>query len=180
MSYLSLRVTRKLLPLLVIASSCGEPGGATPWASATPRGAAFFESAAAKADAPEPPATPAPAQPVTPQPQVFRGAYRRASNSSEFLPCGAGVALPVDGRGEALMLLRERWRWHATAVERPLYAVFEGVVLGDTGRAGGVTEPSARDSSASPRATMRFMLMRVDSLRAWRNGDCGQRHPPRW
>lgn len=78
------------------------------------------------------------------------------------------------------MLLRERWRWHATAADRRLYAVFTGVILSDTGRAGSETESPARDSSASPRATMRFMLMRMDSLRTWREGDCGQRHPPRW
>lgn len=176
------RMASKLLPFIILAASCGDPrGSALTVSTSTPSAGSFFDTTATKgapgSPAPRPAASPAPAMPRA---EVFRGAYRRTSTTSEFFPCGAKAALPLQARGEALMLLRDRWRWHATAVKRPLYAVFQGIVVRDTARAVGDTGRGAGVGTAASRGPTHFLLVRMDSLRTWRNGDCGQEHPPRW
>jgi hypothetical protein len=109
--------------------------------------------------------------------RLYRGAYRRTSSASEFLECGSRQPLEVRGRPEALTRLRDRFRWNAVQMNRPLFAVFRGAVVSDTTRGG---RRAAADTMAAPALVNRFLLVWPESLRAWREGDCGLSHPPRW
>lgn len=71
--------------------------------------------------------------------------------------------------------LRERWRWLSVQFERPLYLVAGGAIVTDTIAGTGVAS-----DSAAPRLARRFLLMRVDTVRAWGDGDCGLSRAPRW
>ncbi|HSA56477.1 MAG TPA: hypothetical protein VLE53_12290 [Gemmatimonadaceae bacterium] len=85
-----------------------------------------------------------------------------------------------------MMVLRDRWRWHATAAGRTLFGVFQGFIVRDSAAAGAIGESGgtgtavATDSPRAARVPARFRLTRVDTLRTWRDGDCGRSHPPRW
>jgi hypothetical protein len=85
--------------------------------------------------------------------------------------------LEVRGRPDALSRLRDRYRWNAVEMNRPLFAVFRGAIVSDTAGAG---DPAAGDTTAPAAMVQRFLLVWPESLRAWREGDCGLSHPPRW
>lgn len=103
---------------------------------------------------------------------LFRGYYLRETDLSGFRPCGATEYLPVVGRREALVLLRERWRFTATRPGRPLFAVVHGGTIRDSAKAKSAgASTDASQALARPR-NARFFLIRVDTLRAASSDDC--------
>ena len=102
--------------------------------------------------------------------KVFRGLYLWRADSSFFRPCADPSAYRLLGRGEALGLLRERFRFTAVMLGSPLFAVFRGHLVRDTSRAVGAGETAALNQ---PKVATRFFLTRLDTLRARLVGDCG-------
>jgi hypothetical protein len=76
--------------------------------------------------------------------------------------------------GEARSLLRERFYWTARYIGLPMYAVFHGFFFDDSLKAPASDKPASAGSSvAKPAVVKRFMLTRVDSLRAYMGAtDC--------
>jgi hypothetical protein len=85
----------------------------------------------------------------------------------------------MTGRPEALGRLRERFRWNAVWLERPMYAVFQGRIVHDTlpPPAGRRTDAAVSDSATTPRVVRRFFIVRVDTLRSWQPRDCDGARP---
>ncbi len=106
----------------------------------------------------------------------FRGLYLRTSDSSLFQPCGESRYYGVVGTGEAVYLLRERYRFTAVVMGRPLFGVFRGALIKDSsgarsrGGAGAAAPPST--------VTTRFFLVHPDTLRAPLGSDCRTKARP--
>jgi hypothetical protein len=98
--------------------------------------------------------------------RIFRGLYLRSSDSNHFRPCGDTATYRVTGRAEALLLLRERFRFTAATMGRPLFAVFNGHLVSDSA--------SRASASTTPGMDRRFFLRRVDTLRASTSADCSR------
>ncbi len=98
----------------------------------------------------------------------FRGLYLRTSDSSLFQPCGASRYYGVVGTPEAVYLLRERFRFTAVLMGRPLFGVFQGALMKD---APGLRGKSG-DTTAASQAPTRFFLVHLDTLRAPLGSDC--------
>lgn len=196
---------RNMLLLAVLASACGDPrGGAVPAFGAPKAGMPVFldsirgdsnrqvtgdvvkQASVAATGRAGSHATP----PPPPEERSFQGAYRFGPTASEFRPCGSRVSYTIIGRPDAMMRLRDRFRWHAMDPLRPLYAVFYGSVVPDSqsGARDTVGGDAAAGRSSRGRGTepagmaagRQFLLLRPDSLRTWRPGDCGMDQPPRW
>ena len=137
--------------------ACGAPGTDSVFTKGNPK--ADQKTAVVPAPAPQPP----PQRFVT---KRFEGLYRRNGDESRFQPCNTKTALDVFGPTEARLTLHERFRYGSVWQGMKLYAVFEGAVVTDT------VGPARADSGTGMPRT-RFFLVRVDSLRAWEQGDCG-------
>ncbi len=71
-------------------------------------------------------------------------------------------------RGEARGMLRERFWYTAKYMGLPMYAVFHGFFFDDSIKAPASDKPASTVSTvAKPTVVKRFMLTRVDSLRAY-------------
>lgn len=100
--------------------------------------------------------------------KVYAGYYRKLGEDSQFLPCGTTNLLEITGTPLAMILLKERFRWNAIWEGARLFVVFRGTIVTDTTRSDSAT--------AGPRT--RFLLIEIDSMRTWKNGDCnGMRIP---
>lgn len=163
----------------VLLAGCGDPrGSGVPFADTTPPLVALLDSLAgdsAVAGTSDSAAAGDSSGSTGERPAfevgTWRGAYRRNIAILEFRPCRDDAVYEMRGRGDALMVLRDRHRWSATDPVRPLYAVFRGGFADDT-------VPPAESGGQETSVVRRFVLTGVDSLRTWRRGDCGMDQPP--
>ncbi|HEX7122622.1 MAG TPA: hypothetical protein VF178_09665 [Gemmatimonadaceae bacterium] len=168
--------TGSLLLLAILIAACGDPraSGMPPFGAPTPAIAKLLDSlsrdSTARADSVSSGENAAPAF----EERTWTGAYRRPEGRSEFFPCRDTAAYRMRGRGDAMGVLRDRYRWHAVDPVRALYAVFRGAFVTDTLRG------PADSAGAEPRVVQTFVLTGVDTLRTWRRGDCGMDQPPSW
>jgi hypothetical protein len=119
---------------------------------------------------------------VAPVPRRFEGSYVRGGDSSIFRPCGETRYYVMRERGEAQIMLRERFYYTARFMGLPMYAVFYGYFRDDTlrGPAGPTDQPASTGrGEATPTVVQRFMLTKVDSLRAYMPTDCRGKHAAR-
>lgn len=170
--------TGSLMLLATLIVACGDPrgSGTPPFGGPTPTLGRLLDSlsrdsAAARADSASSGGKAAAPALVE---RTWRGAYRRPAGRSEFRPCRDTTVYAMRGRGDAMAVLRDRFRWHAVDPVRALYAVFRGAMATDTLRG------PAASAGVAPGGTQIFVLTGVDSLRPWRSGDCGMDQPPRW
>ncbi len=156
-------VYRLLIVKLLLAASlaaCGAPGSDAVFVKGNPKvGPRDTTRAAPKTDTPEERKL---------ELKTFRGRYYRMSDSSNFQPCGTRVPLQVIGSPEGRFLLAERYRFNAIWMGRPMLGVFHGLIVTDTLRL-------TPEDSGRLRTRQRFFITGLDSLRPWRNGDCGRR-----
>lgn len=96
------------------------------------------------------------------------GFYRRLGDDNQFQPCGTRVLLDIVGTPMGRAVLKERFRWTATWQGAKLYGVFQGAIVTDTPGTDG-----AAGDTAKPTPRTRFFIIGVDSLRPWRDQDCG-------
>lgn len=152
----ALRFPRKLLALATLAA-CGAPGADAVFTKGNPK-IPVADSGNAIA--------------ASPVPQIeytqFRGYYRRLGTDSRFQPCGTAAPLEITGTPLGRAILRERFQWMAFEQGRKMFGVFQGTIVIDTLKPRG----AAADSAAVTTRT-RFFITEVDSLRGWKDGDCG-------
>ena len=152
---------RKPLLFIALAVACSREKQAAPAAKAGPKDSAAA-SAAVKANVPG-----APPKPVAPVPKIIAGAYVRGE-SSLFRPCAEKKYYVMRERGDARNVLRERFWYTAKYMGLPMYAVFYGFFFDDSIKAPASDKPASAGSTvAKPMVVKRFMLTRVDSLRAY-------------
>lgn len=96
------------------------------------------------------------------------GFYRRLGDDNQFQPCGTRVPLDIIGAPQARAALKERFRWSATWEGAKMYGVFQGAIVTDTPGTDGVAGDTVK-----PGPRTRFFIVGVDSLRPWRDQDCG-------
>jgi len=154
-TFATLRSLQKLL-LCILLASCGAPGADAVFTKGNPKVAA--PSAKTVATLPSRPRL---------EMKQFRGYYRRFGGDSRFQPCGAAAPLEVTGTLEGRVLLQERFRWMAVEQGRKMFGIFVGAIVTDTVRPKG----STADSAGTPRT--RFFITGIDSLRTWKDSDCG-------
>lgn len=147
--------------LLIVLASCGAPGSDAVFTKdnprISPRSDTTFDAAAAKTR-----------QPTRPETRSYAGYFRRLGDDMQFQPCGARAPLEVFPTGQARLSLRERFRWNAVWEGSKMFAILHGATVTDTPSTKGL---SADTSPPVPRT--RFWVINVDSLRTWREGDCG-------
>lgn len=149
-----MRFVRKLL-LINILAACGAPGSDS-----------VFTSGKAKSDTPAP-ATPAPRPAPRVAPKTVTGYFRVVGMQPQFQPCGTARPIDIYGSPSFMARLKERIRFSGVWEGRKYFAQLLGTVVTDT-----VPSDSSSDSvRAGPRT--RFNFVEVDSLRPWRNSDCG-------
>lgn len=91
----------------------------------------------------------------------YRGYYRRLGGDSRFQPCGTSTPLEITGTGMARYLLHERFRWMSVEQGRKMYGVFQGTI-----------HQRPADSAGGPQGAT-FFITDVDTLRSWKDSDCG-------
>lgn len=148
-----------LLTALITLAACGAPGSDSVFTRNNPRTAAV--------DSPSAKVAPRPAPRI--ETKVYAGYYRKLGDDSQFLPCGTKTLLEITGTPLSMILLKERFRWNAIWEGAKLYAVFRGTIVTDTVK--------SDSSNAGPRT--RFLLVDIDSMRTWTNGDCNGMRIPR-
>ncbi|HEX6315029.1 MAG TPA: hypothetical protein VFZ73_09225 [Gemmatimonadaceae bacterium] len=147
--------------LLNVLTACGAAGSDAVFTKGNPKiGTASETTFAAAASKTR--------QPARPETRSYAGYFRRLGDDMQFQPCGTRTPLEVFPTGQARASLRERFRWNAVWEGARMFAVLHGATVTDTPSTKGVPGDT---TPAGPRT--RFWVIGVDSLRTWRQGDCG-------
>lgn len=94
--------------------------------------------------------------------------YRRLGDAPRFQPCGQKESFAIFGNPDGLSQLRDANRWNSVWQGTAMFGIFAGIIVTDTLKPKG---PNADSTAVTVRT--RFFVTGVDTLRTWKNGDCG-------